>query len=76
MIKVITVLVNPVYVPQCGSDGSQKGNFIVRSKFGKREAVIIARDFNGHAGGYIEDFEDQHRCCGFGVRNQEGNIIS
>ena len=53
-------------------DDNQEDNFYdsiinVARKLWENKNVIVAEDFNGHAGSNLQDYEDQNGGCSYGV---------
>ena len=80
MIDSSIVTIVSVYAPQCGLDASEKDSFYnslmdVARKFGEKELVIVAGDFNGHVGSSGLGYEGIHGGYGYGDKNKEGERI-
>lgn len=60
-----------------GLDNSQEYIFYtslisVNSKFGEKDVIVVAGDFEEHVGGSAGVYEDLHGGYGFGVRIRKG----
>ena len=68
LIQGIIISVIYVYALECGLDDPLI-NFV--KEVGEKEIVVIAGDFNYQVLSHPEDYEDQHRGYGYGVKNKE-----
>ena len=72
LIQRISISMISVYAWQRGLDDSLI-NFV--KELGENEYVVVAGDLNFQVVSHPEDYEDQHRGYGFGVKNKAGEQI-
>ena len=68
LIQGIIISVIYVYALESGLDDPVI-NFV--KELGEKEIVVIAGDFNYQVASPPENYEDQHRGYGYGVKNKE-----
>ena len=69
-----------VYAPQLGPPAEEKYRFyeqllVLVTSTAPPETILIAGDFNDHAGQHSQGFSRHHGGYGYGTRNQEGMRI-